>query len=88
MIHKHPDYKGFVSTVLPRRVTFGCWVKNAFCETSDVFLNNHKVGHINKWLKDGDVAYHLYNEVGSDYSAYNLLELLPFVGYTSEGTEF
>ena len=88
-MHKHPDYNGFVSTVLPRRVTLGEWEVMEhdgyyMGSVTVVLINNHRVGS----LQRVEGKYHLYNDCGSKYSAYNFPELLPFIGYSSEATEF
>lgn len=85
MRHNHPDYKGFVSTVLPRRVTFG---EAQFTDSGlhkAVYVNNHHVARLSiAW----DGLFTIYNNCGSSYAGYDLMNLIPFIGYSSEATEF
>lgn len=87
-----PEYNGFVSTVLPKRITLGDWY-NVFvdgrfdhCERV-VYLNNHRQGVITAHPADSQ-WYRLENDNGYQTGASSLMNLVPYVGYTNEGMEF
>lgn len=84
-MHKHPDYKNFVSTVLPRRITFSEAQLTEDGLDKDIYMNNHHVAILSvAWTG----LFTIYNNCGSTYSGYDLMNLLPFIGYSNEATEF